>query len=341
MKIHSQMASRLFKNKIPHIVDSRALGLHNFYSPGKLMLTGEYFVLDGAKALAVPTTLGQSLSIKAKKTFSEAKLVWRGEDYQGNTWLEVEFSLRDFSIIKSSNQDLAEKLQDIFKKVRELNIHFLREEKEYTATSKLEFPLNWGLGSSSTLLFNISQWAYISPFELSRKTFGGSGCDIAVAEAKGPVLFHKESDLGEWRLINLDFPFKDNLYFIHLDKKQNTRDELDFYYMNRDKELFSKVAHQITEITNEIVRVKELSRFNDLIDEHELLVSRTLKKQRVKDLYFSNFNGSVKSLGAWGGDFVLASSEEGAAYIKKYFEDKGFSTALEYKDIIPEASLLS
>ncbi|MEQ3661167.1 MAG: GHMP kinase, partial [Flavobacterium sp.] len=36
-----------------------------YYSNGKLLLTGEYVVLDGAKALAVPTKFGQSLSIES------------------------------------------------------------------------------------------------------------------------------------------------------------------------------------------------------------------------------------------------------------------------------------
>ena len=36
----------------------------NYYSNGKLLLTGEYVVLDGAKALAVPTKFGQLLNIK-------------------------------------------------------------------------------------------------------------------------------------------------------------------------------------------------------------------------------------------------------------------------------------
>ena len=32
-----------------------------FYSNGKLLITGEYVVLDGAKALALPTKYGQNL----------------------------------------------------------------------------------------------------------------------------------------------------------------------------------------------------------------------------------------------------------------------------------------
>ena len=35
-----------------------------FNAHGKLLLTGEYFVLDGALALALPCKLGQSMSIQ-------------------------------------------------------------------------------------------------------------------------------------------------------------------------------------------------------------------------------------------------------------------------------------
>jgi mevalonate kinase len=35
-----------------------------FYSNGKLLITGEYLVLDGAKALALPTKFGQNLTVE-------------------------------------------------------------------------------------------------------------------------------------------------------------------------------------------------------------------------------------------------------------------------------------
>ena len=35
-----------------------------FYSNGKLLITGEYLVLDGAKALALPTKYGQYLTVE-------------------------------------------------------------------------------------------------------------------------------------------------------------------------------------------------------------------------------------------------------------------------------------
>ena len=34
----------------------------NLYSSGKLLITGEYLVLDGAEALALPLSCGQSLN---------------------------------------------------------------------------------------------------------------------------------------------------------------------------------------------------------------------------------------------------------------------------------------
>ena len=35
-----------------------------FYSNGKLLITGEYLVLDGARSLAIPTKFGQFLIVE-------------------------------------------------------------------------------------------------------------------------------------------------------------------------------------------------------------------------------------------------------------------------------------
>jgi hypothetical protein len=40
------------------------MATQTFYSNGKLLLTGEYVVLDGAEALALPTRFGQNLKVK-------------------------------------------------------------------------------------------------------------------------------------------------------------------------------------------------------------------------------------------------------------------------------------
>ena len=56
--------------------------------------------------------------------------------------------------------------------------------------------------------------------------------------------------------------------------------------------------------------------------------------QTVKTQYFSDFEGSVKSLGAWGGDFALAASDMNESQISAYFSSKGFNTVISYRDMI-------
>ena len=53
--------------------------MSQFYSHGKLLITGEYLVLDGAKALAVPTVFGQDLSVKKMiptKYIGKVLIIW-------------------------------------------------------------------------------------------------------------------------------------------------------------------------------------------------------------------------------------------------------------------------
>ena len=56
-----------------------------YYSNGKLLLTGEYVVLDGAKALAVPTKFGQLLNIKQG---TNKQFKWTSLDFDATIWFE-------------------------------------------------------------------------------------------------------------------------------------------------------------------------------------------------------------------------------------------------------------
>jgi len=51
----------------------------------------------------------------------------------------------------------------------------------------------------------------------------------------------------------------------------------------------------------------------------------------VQEIYFSDYFGQTKSLGAWGGDFILATGNEDTS---KYFKEKGFQTVIPYQDLI-------
>ena len=55
--------------------------------------------------------------------------------------------------------------------MREQNQDFLAELKGAVIETQLDFLRNWGLGSSSTLINNIAQWANVNPFDLQQKSF--------------------------------------------------------------------------------------------------------------------------------------------------------------------------
>jgi len=161
-----------------HIVNYKLKILKTFYSNGKLLLTGEYIVLDGANALALPTKYGQSLTIEV---LNAPELKWRSIDEKGHLWFEGSFQFNEGEnrLETNSNDAIASRLLQILNTVNKLKPNFLNSIFSNTlgllVTSKLDFNKNWGLGSSSTLLNNIAQWAKIDAFELSRNTFGGSG----------------------------------------------------------------------------------------------------------------------------------------------------------------------
>ena len=90
---------------------------------------------------------------------------------------------------------------------------------------------------------------------------------------------------------------------------------------------------RISIITKEIIYSKTIEEFEHFLDEHEAITGQYIQSETVKSKYFSDYEGSVKSLGAWGGDFVLATREN-----KKYFLDKGFDTILSFSEIIKEST---
>lgn len=301
-----------------------------YHGHGKLLLSGEYFVLDGAEALALPTTVGQSLSVRYSPSFNPV-LCWKSFDPNGELWFEAKFEFWRFNLVNGEESEETKMLQELLRQARKQNPHFLRDDVDVFVETRLGFPLDWGLGSSSTLVFNIAQWAYISPFELLFKTTGGSGYDIACAQSEGPIVYQKNTSGPKWGPTAFDPAFKDNLWFVYLGKKQNSREAIAKY--RETKSSASDIA-RITELTRIMANATELPEFMTAMSEHEEILSKRLGKPMIKTERFSDFSGNVKSLGAWGGDFVLAASAESDAEVKKYFKAKGFDVCLPYRDLI-------
>ncbi len=257
-----------------------------FFGHGKLLLTGEYFVLDGALSLALPTKVGQSLSVKYNQSYSPT-LSWKSYDVNGDIWFDSTFEFWHFKCLDENPSEEALFLQKILQQARKQNSHFLRDNVDVKVETRLGFPLSWGLGSSSSLIYNIAQWAYISPFELLFKTHGGSGYDIACAQSDGPIAYKKISTGPNWSPIYFSPDFKNNLYFVYLGKKQNSRDAIKDYAKKRpiDQSMIGKV----TEITQEFLSASTLKQFQSLIVAHEEIISKTLDIPMVKELLFSVF----------------------------------------------------
>jgi hypothetical protein len=49
---------------------------------------------------------------------------------------------------------------------------------------------------------------------------------------------------------------------------------------------------------------------------------------------FNDFKGAVKSLGAWGGDFFMALSQQPADFVEAYFREKGYQDVYLWEDFV-------
>jgi len=301
--------------------------MHKFYSNGKLLLSAEYLILDGAMGLALPTSYGQSMEVSKN---SSGLLTWESFNEQNESWFKGIFNLNNFSIEQHvGDKNVALTLQRILQKVKSFNPEFLRSNEGIMVKTYLDFPNFWGLGTSSTLINNIAQWANVDAYELLFESFGGSGYDIACAQSNSAILYQLKNGVPESSAVTFNPPFKEQLYFVHLNRKQVSRDSIEGY----KKVMTSRTSavEMITNITEQMLNCLSLNDFNLLLAEHESILAKVLQKVAVQQSLFDDFSGQTKSLGAWGGDFILAT---GDIQTPAYFKQKGFNTIIPYSRMI-------
>lgn len=296
-----------------------------FHAQGKLLLTGEYFVLDGAMALALPTRLGQHFKVESGKA---GELSWQSYDADGTCWFNVSLEIPSLKIVSAEPSEPAQRLIQVLEQAFLLSNIPLNSLAGCVITSHLDFSRHWGLGSSSTLISFVAHLAQVNPYELLAKTFGGSGYDLACALAGGPIVYQNQVA----QPVAFHPTFADQLYFVYLGKKQNSREGIQRYRALGEKVKASLA--EINQLTLDVVACDSLKAFESLMIRHEGIVSSILELPRAQDLYFSDYWGVVKSLGAWGGDFVLVTSDRDAASTKSYFREKGFEVILSYAEMI-------
>ena len=292
-------------------------------SPGKLLITSEYYVTKGSLALAIPTKFRQSLDFKCDNS---NRLKWKSYDKENDIWIDCEFELSNFEITKNKNKH-STTLQSILISANNINPEFLKNNGGGLVTTQLNFSRKWGLGTSSTLINNISKWANIDPYELLWSNYKGSGYDIACALAKRPILYKLENNIPIVKSIHFSPDYTKNIFFVYLNKKQDSNKEIDKFF---ELKISNQTINKLSDLTLEFVNSKTLLDFQNCLIKHENIISKTLKIDTIKNIYFKDYEGQIKSLGAWGGDFILAA---GPVNSKKYFYDKGYNTVLNYKEI--------
>ena len=298
---------------------------------GKFLLSGEYLVLQGARALALPLRLGQSLEVTTIDD-ENGMIHWDAYTPKG-FWFASIFSKHDFTVHASDDMEKADNLSRIFNAIKSLNPNILQDKKDYFFTTRLEFDSEWGLGSSSTLISLLAQWAEVNPYDLLAMTMGGSGYDIACATASQPIIYHLEN--GSPIVEKADFKpaFADKLYFVYQGHKQSSGKEVKSFKERAQKSDFSKEIAEISEITDALVKASTFNDFCALLTRHEAIMSRCLEQPSLKSQY-PDFKGVIKSLGAWGGDFFLAATELSEKEVASYFNSKGLKTILKYNEIV-------
>ncbi|PIP92507.1 MAG: GHMP kinase [Bdellovibrio sp. CG12_big_fil_rev_8_21_14_0_65_39_13] len=305
---------------------------HTYFGHGKLLLSGEYFIMDGAKGIALPTLLGQTLNVKYTPSFDDAILTWRSYDSSGDLWFESRYDLWRFRCLDEKPNEAALLLQKILLEARKQNKHFLREESNVLVETDLEFPVDWGLGSSSSLIYNIAQWAYVSPFELLFKTFGGSGYDIACAQSEGPIFYQRNSSGPYWSPIVFNPPYRESLYFVYQGRKQNSRESIARYKkLNLEK---NQIIQDLTQISQRMLESQTLVEFESLIADHEMIIADALGVEPIQTQFFNDYWGKVKSLGAWGGDFMLVTSNRSKEATEAYFTLQGMGPVISFSELI-------
>ena len=299
-----------------------------FYSNGKLLITGEYLILDGAKGLALPTKMGQNLIVESTNTET---IHWKSFDADGSIWFEEILSFDEITATNSiAPESVKGTLIRILQVANGMNPDLLTNSNGFVITTQLSFPRNWGLGTSSTLINNIAQWFQIDAFELLHQSFGGSGYDIACAQNNTPITYSIVNGSPKVEQLVFEPEFAKNMYFVYLNQKRNSKSAIAEYHSNKTANLLKHIE-AINALTNDCIQAKDLESFTRIIDQHEILLSTILKTETVKAALFPDFEGTIKSLGAWGGDFVLVVSKENPS---SYFIGKGYETVIPYGEMI-------
>jgi mevalonate kinase len=293
---------------------------------GKLLLTGEYLVLVGAEALAFPVRFGQSIHVEPDH---HHRIQWVSKE-NGITWFSCDLKSTTLEIISTSDQQIASRLVNLLLSAQMINPEFLNRNQGFNISVESNYPLRWGLGSSSTLIALVAGWAQVDKFKLYRLVSKGSGYDVACTDRNSMLFYQLYNGKVSVHDAQPGKAILNHTCFAYLGKKQETAEEVSAFLF--EKKFSQGDVDRISELSSQICKSDNPSILCSLVEEHEKILGSILQKGRIAKR-FHGFPGSVKSLGAWGGDFAMFVSEKGNEFIKTWLKQTGFNDVFTFNEL--------
>ncbi len=300
-----------------------------YISHGKLLLTGEYLALHGARALAIPARYNHWMDVQESAGELVPVIRWTAKS-RGSEWFDAVYRMKNLVILETNDRDKAQLLAKILIEVFKLSKDIVSGSASWTINTDTDFPVGWGLGTSATLIANLAAWANIPPFELYFRVSNGSGYDLACSLSEVPLIYRLRPVKPEIEKIRYFPVFHESIYFVNLGLKQHSSVSVERF--NKKGIVNSKMIDRMNELTEKFVNSPSLEDLNETITEHERLISSAIGMKPVKE-NFGDFTGTMKSLGAWGGDFVLVTWPYGIESLRAYFAGKGLYTVIPFKEM--------
>ena len=260
------------------------------------MLTGEYAVLEGAACLSFPAKQGQTLTVEA---VSGEEVEVMSLEADGSPWLHATFDLKGQ---RTSGPETAKRLEALFEQA--LLMRGFDKLPPSKLTFQTQFDRSWGLGSSSTLVHLVAQWLEVDAMKLFQATDTGSGYDLATTLAGKPIVYQLRHGIPHWEEVQVAWPFVDHLWLVPMGVKQKSDAEVKKFKDRGPAD--PSLIEGVTALTSSIALSTTLNEFTLHLEAHEAAISTLIGRARIQSTLRATKGVTLKSLGAWGGDLLLA-----------------------------------
>jgi hypothetical protein len=236
----------------------------------------------------------------------------------------------DFEITQTNNENSAIFIQQVLRKAIN-HLPPLSHLPGYHIKAIHDYPEFLEFGCESALIANIANWFNINPYRFSRDISSGLEHGIACARSNKPILYQLTNKYPDYREINLNLPFKENIYIVY------TGHNPDSYNKKKETQKYPdhhEVFPKIREINKRIIQSKTYEEFENSIRDHDKILSGVLKEQRLQERTFQDFPGLIKPLNEWNGELNLVTWKGDKNELHEYFTPYNIQTIFSWNELV-------